>query len=337
MADNTLLKLLSQQFPDTPRTRLKKWIEQGRVRLGGEIVRQASRGVADSSAPIELLGRDELAQWFRPKWVIHPRLAILYMDTAVTAVAKGPGLLAVPAPGDSLSAMYVLGSFLASGKGDKRLPASFRKLRPQPVHRLDQYTSGVLCFAMNPQARAHLIEQFSKHTAKRTYIAYVDGKPRTARGTWRHLLRFDEDKLRQRVVGTGTDKARREGTVMAVTHYEVIEEFPTPDGMISKIQLQLETGRTHQIRVQAAQERLPLIGDRMYHPLYKIASREKKIHVPVLFDRQALHAASLEVIHPDHGGRKITWNAPLPEDLRALEDQLNRIRRTHYSPARDRK
>jgi 23S rRNA pseudouridine1911/1915/1917 synthase len=124
--------------------------------------------------------------------------------------------------------------------------------------------------------------------------------------------------------------------VLAVTHYEVIEEFPTPDGMISKIRLELETGRTHQIRVQAAQERLPLIGDRSYHPLYRTAVKEE-VHLPVLFDRQALHAASLELEHPDNPGKRITWNAPLPEDMQELEQQLKRIRRTRYSPARDRK
>jgi 23S rRNA pseudouridine1911/1915/1917 synthase len=336
MADLTLIELLHRVYPDTPRTRLKKWIDMGRIRVEGEVVRQANRPILNPQAKIQLLGQEELAQWFRPKWAIHPKLSLLYMDTSVAAVDKGPGLLAVPAAGQSMSAMSIFGGFLASGKGDKRLPSSFRVLRPQPVHRLDQYTSGVLCFAMNPNARAHLIEQFSKHTARRSYIAYVDGKAKKPHGTWRHLLRFDEDKLRQRVVGTGTDKPRREGTVLAVTHYEVLEEYPTPDGMVSKLRLELETGRTHQIRVQAAEERLPLIGDRNYHPLYRAAKKEQ-IHLPILFDRQALHAASLELEHPDHAGKKIIWNAPLPEDLQELEYRLHQIRRTRHPSARERK
>jgi 23S rRNA pseudouridine1911/1915/1917 synthase len=300
----TLLEMVLRQFPGTPRTRAKQWIAHGRVRVGGGVVRQANAPVA-ADAKIELGHRREQALTGARNWRLHGKVGLLYLDRSVAVVDKAAGLLAVPAPGQGMSALSILGGWLAG----EEAPAPFRRLRPQPVHRLDQYTSGVLCFAMNPVARAHLIEQFSQHRAMRTYLAYVEGRPATPRGTWRHLLRFDEEKLRQRVVGGAGEQPRRAGTVEAVTHFEVVEEF----GAVTKLRLRLETGRTHQIRAQAAAAGLPLVGDRRYHP-----GRGG----PWL-ERQALHAESLELEHPDTH-KRMTWRAPLPADLRALEQKLRR-------------
>ncbi len=294
--------MLLQRFPGTPRTRAKQWIAHGRVRVGGGVVRQANAPVA-AGVKLELGERREQALASPRDCRLHGKVSLLHLDRAMAVVDKAAGLLAVPAPGQGMSALSILGGWLAG----EEAPEAFRRLRPQPVHRLDQYTTGVLCFAMNPAARAHLIEQFSQHKATRTYLAYVDGKTRTPRGTWRHLLRFDEEKLRQRVVGNARDEARREGTVEAITHFEVVGEC----GPVTKLRLRLETGRTHQIRVQAAAAGLPLLGDRMYHP-----DRGGK-----LIDRQALHAESLEVEHPDTH-KRMTWRAPLPADLRELEEKL---------------
>jgi 23S rRNA pseudouridine1911/1915/1917 synthase len=192
----TLLQLFLEKFPDTPRTRAKQWIANGRVRVNGGAVRQASATV-DPQAKLELGERHEKVFAPQREERLHGKVALIYLDQAIAIIDKAAGLLAVPAPGQGMSALSILGGWLAG----KEAPVQFRRLRPQPVHRLDQYTTGVLCFAMNPAARAHLIDQFSKHKASRTYVAYVDGKPKTPRGTWRHLLRFDEEKLRQRVVG----------------------------------------------------------------------------------------------------------------------------------------
>ncbi|MCS7048702.1 MAG: RluA family pseudouridine synthase [Verrucomicrobiae bacterium] len=299
-----LVELVQRRFPDSPRTRIKKWIEQGRVRVNGVVIRQASAEVVES-AEVELAPRHELAWTPRPPRRIHSHLSVLYLDRDLAVVNKAAGLLAVPAPGQPQSALRVFGAWLA---GDES-PPMFRRLRPMPVHRLDQYTSGVLCFAMNPTARAHLIDQFAKHTVGRTYLAFVEGQPAAMRGTWRHLVRFDEDKMRQRVVGQVGEAPRRAGTVEAITHYEVVEQF----GPVTKLRLRLETGRTHQIRVQAAQEGLPLLGDRRYHP------RGGGDWI----ERQALHAESLELTHPATQQR-VTWRAPMPADLVELERRLQR-------------
>jgi 23S rRNA pseudouridine1911/1915/1917 synthase len=199
------------------------------------------------------------------------------------------------------------------------LPAAFRQLTPLPVHRLDQFTTGVLCLAMNPAARAALIEQFSAHTASRQYVAFVDGRPRTPRGTWRHWLRFDDETLRQQV----SSRPGGADTLESITHYEVLDEFALgPTGrVVSKMRFKLETGRTHQIRAQAAHEGLPLIGDRTYHALYHPSKRERAV-VPIACERQALHAEELELAHPV-SGQRLKWSAPLPADLRQLERALH--------------
>jgi len=355
----TVLQLLLEQHPATPRSRAKQWIENGRVRVGGAVVRRLNSLIEDPGAVVELLGRREVALSFKSEWRIHSKLAVLYLDSSLAVVDKAAGLLAVPLPGTGMSAMSVLGGVMASGGGERELPPSFKNLRPLPVHRLDQYTTGVLCMALNPTARAHLIDQFSKHTATREYIAYVDGAPKLERGTWRHLLRFDEERLRQQVVGTGRDRAQRAGTVEAITHYEVVEEFPVGDGrLVSKLRLKLETGRTHQIRVQAAKEGMPLLGDRLYHPQYqspyrsgrddlrsrlgrggKPAAEKVPLERPIVeCDRQALHAETLELEHPEHPGKRMKWRAPLPEDLQKLEDQLHHMaRRARWQEAHNTK
>jgi len=107
----------------------------------------------------------------------------------------------------------------------------------------------------------------------------------------------------------------------AITHYEVIAEYPLASGksFVTKLRLRLETGRKHQIRVQAAHAGLPLIGDRTYNPAYR---GPDLANAPIDFPRQALHAEVLSLEHPDQLGRRMTWTAELPKDLRQLETAL---------------
>jgi 23S rRNA pseudouridine1911/1915/1917 synthase len=315
-----LLEWLLAQFPDTPRKRAKQWILAGRVTVDGKIVRRPNERLADPADKLQLLDRQAAAVSFEPEWAIHPRLSLLYLDSSLAIVNKGAGLLSVPAPTSQVSAIELIADVL-SGKLRPRqrmsLPPAFRKLRPLPVHRLDQYTSGVLCFAMNPKARSHLINQFSEHTTGREYIAYVDGRPGKSRGTWRHWLMLSKDERRQHVVSERDRKSAGQGAVEAITHFEVQREFPARDSrrIVTQLRLRLETGRRHQIRVQAAHEGFPLIGDPIYHPRSHWVS----------FSRQALHAEFLTLEHPEQPGRRMTWRTDSPADLRELEARLVRL------------
>jgi 23S rRNA pseudouridine1911/1915/1917 synthase len=261
-------------------------------------------------------------------WQIHPRVGLLFLDSAVAIVNKGPGLVSVPAANCDLSALSILADFLVGklrawkvGEAGRTLPPAYRKLEPLPVHRLDQYTSGVFCIALNPTARGRLIEQLKAHTMKREYVAFVDGRAPTPKGTWRHWLELSQDELRQQIVPAGRATASLSNAQEAITHYEVLAEYPLAGGkrFVSKLRLRLETGRKHQIRAQAAHVGLPLIGDRTYHPKYRETTGADGL---IPFTRQALHAEVLDLEHPQRLGERMSWRAEMPKDLRQLEAGL---------------
>ena len=292
----------------------------------GVIVRKPHQPIAEPGDALQLLDRRATTLECGAGWQIHPRVAVVYLDAAFAIVNKGPGLLSVPAPNAGLSALSILADFLAgrlkareSGIAGRTLPPAYRQLQPLPVHRLDQYTSGVFCLALNPAAREHLINQLQAHTMKREYVAFAEGRAPAQQGTWHQWLELNQDELRQHVLPrapTGASEARE-----AITHYKVLAEYPLADdkGCVTKLRLRLETGRKHQIRAQAAYAGLPLVGDRVYHPEGRVNGGGTRL---VLFPRQALHAASLTLEHPDHPGKQMTWTADLPKDLRRLEAAL---------------
>ena len=326
-----LLEWLLRKYPDTPKKRAKQWIAAGRVSVNGVIVRLPNQPIPDPQNALELLHRRATAlDCGANGWQIHPRVAVLYLDAALAVVNKGPGLLSVPAEHGDLSALSILADFLdgklraydrgLDGRGYS-LPPAYRRLEPLPVHRLDQYTSGVFCMAMNPVARQHLINQLQTHTMKREYVAYVEGRAPQAKGTWRNWLRLREDELRQFVITDAEAKGVGDEAIEAITHYEVIKEFKLTGSreVVTKLRLRLETGRKHQIRAQAAHAGLPLLGDRTYHPKYHgDAPKAARIDFP----RQALHAEILTLDHPAKADTRMTWTAALPKDMQQLEVAL---------------
>jgi len=322
-----LLEAVLAKHPDTPKSRAKQWIVAGRVSVNGVVVRRPHQPTTDGDR-IELAGRQATTLDCGSGWQIHPRVSLLYLDASMAVVNKGPGLISVPAEQTDLSALSILADFLAGkinaqnrGVSGRSLPPAYRRLQPLPVHRLDQFTSGVFCMAMNPAARHDLIEQLKAHTMKREYVAYVEGRPKFSKGTWRQWLQLSANELRQQVVAKPAAAALDEEAREAITHYEVICEYPQPGGkgFITKLRLRLETGRKHQIRVQAAHAGLPLVGDRTYNPSFRTGNLENSA---IDFPRQALHAEKLTLEHPAQSGTRMSWTAALPKDLRQLEADL---------------
>src|SRR6266571_379848 len=330
-----LLHWLLRKHPDTPKTRAKQWITAGRVSVDGVVIRKPHQIIPDPEDRLELLDRHATTLACGSGWAIHPRVSQLYLDSSFAIVNKGPGLISVPAPGCDLSALSILADYLA-GKlkprdrtiAMKSLPPAFRRLEPLPVHRLDQYTSGVFCIALNPTAREHLIEQLKSRAMKREYVAFVEGRPPAPKGTWRQWLQLSKDEIRQHVLTEEQAKGAMNRPLSnalevreAITHYETIKEYPLASGkgFVSKLRLRLETGRKHQIRVQAAHGGLSLIGDRTYNPKYR---GELHAATRIDFPRQALHAEVLSLEHPEQPGKRMTWTADLPKDLRQLEAAL---------------
>ena len=327
-----LLDWLLRKHPDTPKNRAKQWILAGRVSVNGVVIRKPHQTIADPGDTLKLGDRHATTLACGSGWRIHPRVSLLYLDSAFAIVNKGPGLISVPAQNCDLSAVSILADFLVGklkaqgrGGGGKSLPPAYRRLQPLSVHRLDQYTSGVFCIATSPAARHRLIEQLKAHTMKREYVAFVEGRSSAPKGTWRQWLRLSKDELHQQVLSEKQARARGSGAQEAITHYEVIAEYPLAGGkgFVTKLRLRLETGRKHQIRVQAAHAGLPLIGDRAYNPAYR---GQEHANTPIDFPRQALHAEVLSLEHPDQPGSRMTWTAELPKDLRQLDTALRSSR-----------
>jgi 23S rRNA pseudouridine1911/1915/1917 synthase len=315
-----LLDWVLQRYPDTPKSRAKQWIQAGRVTVNGAVLRKPHQVMADPGEGLLLGGRHQAAVANESGWRIHPRVLLIYLDFDLAVVNKGPGLVSVPAANAPLSALSILADFLvgkikaprARAAGNS-LPPFYRQLELLPVHRLDQYTSGVFCMAANPAAREHLINQLRNHTMKREYVALAEGHLKESKGTWRNWLQLSHDELRQIILSESQAKAARSEVTEAITHYEVEDEYPFPAGktVVSRLRLRLETGRKHQIRVQAAHAGVPLVGDRTYN-----------LRGAVEFPRQALHAETLSLEHPGRPGERMTWKAEMAKDMHDLENFL---------------
>ncbi len=329
LATSPLLDWVLRQHPETSKSQAKKWILSGRVSVNGIVLRKPQERLADPGDTLKLHDRHVANLACGSGWQIQTHVMLLYLDAAFAIVNKAAGLMSVSTPNCPFSAFSILADFLL-GKlrphdhrgADRSLPPAYRRLEPWPVHRLDQNTSGLFCIATNPVARQHLIEQLKTHTMRREYVAFVDGRAPAPQGTWQHWLQLSHNRMRQHVVS-----AKQAGSLAeeAITHYEVITEYPLANdqGCVTQLRLRLETGRKHQIRVQAAHVGLPLIGDSTYHPAY----RAQDSRMPIDFARQALHAEVLSLEHPDQPGTRMTWTAEWPKDLRQLERVLRSARR----------
>jgi 23S rRNA pseudouridine1911/1915/1917 synthase len=296
-----LLEWLLRNYPDTPRKRAKEWIQAGRISVNGVVTRRSNELIPDPQNGLLLLDRQATTLDCGPRGLpLHELLTLVYLDSSFAIVNKAPGLLSVPATDTELPcALDILIRALTN------FPPTYRKLRPSIVHRIDLFTSGLFCIALNPSARANLIEQVRAHTMQREYIAYAEGRPPKPKGTWRNWLKLSADETQQ-TVASSTEA----GAMESITHYEVIGQYPRAGAV--KFYLRLETGRRHQIRIQAAYAGYPLIGEGKY------VKRPPQIRFP----RQALHATLLSLDHPERPGTRMTFNAPIPEDLSRLEAAL---------------
>lgn len=244
-------------------------------------------------------------------------LDILYEDDALIVINKPVGMVVHPAPG---SPSGTLVNALIFHCGDSLKGIGGVK-RPGIVHRLDKDTSGVMVAAKTEAAHKHLSAQFADHgrtgPLHRAYIAYAWGSTQSASGTVDAPLGRDPgNRLKQAVLRQGRE---------AITHYMVEARYGGDGWDITRIQCQLETGRTHQIRVHMAHIGHPLVSDGLYASGF--ATKVNKLPTELAdtirsLGRQALHAAELGFEHPDTG-EEMLFEADLPEDLQALEDALS--------------
>jgi 23S rRNA pseudouridine1911/1915/1917 synthase len=210
-----------------------------------------------------------------------------------------------------------------------QLSAIGGETRPGIVHRLDKETSGIILVARNDAAHRNLARQFSGRAVKKRYIALVHGWPEHARGTINSPI--SRDAIRRTRMTTRGSAGRS-----AITHYEVRERIESPYGKLALLNVHIETGRTHQIRVHMASIGHPVVGDTLYGApavLRSVTAPRKAARKPdkaaspeaqppeLRLNRNFLHAAAIEFAHPCTG-EPLSFVAPLPGQLTALLDKL---------------
>ena len=277
---------LHERLPEFSRSRLQSWIKDGRVLISGQPVR-----------PSYLVRDGEMVQ-VNPAELPALRavpedlpLKVLYEDADVVVIDKPAGMVVHAGAGHHegtlVNALLHRFESLSSGSGD---------LRPGIVHRLDKDTSGVLVVARTDQAHQALSQQFHNREVEKVYLALVHGRMKTAEG--RITTAIARDPVRRTRMTTKLASGRT-----ALTEYRVLEQL----GLLSYLEVQIGTGRTHQIRVHLSSIRHPIVGDRLYGAPAQIAD------MPSL-DRFFLHAHRLRFFSPSTG-QPITVESQLPPEL----------------------
>ena len=234
-------------------------------------------------------------------------LDIVYEDEDLLVINKPEGMVVHPAPGTPCGTLV---NALLFYLGD-RLSGIGGALRPGIVHRIDKDTSGLLVVAKNDFTHIALSKQLETHLVRREYHALVQGGFHEVKGTVRAPIgRHPVDRKKMAVIRDGSHTAKE-----AVTHYEVLEDL----GRFSYLKLNLETGRTHQIRVHMASLGHPLVGDTTYGGGNTPFERSHKS----LLHGQALHAHRLTFIHP-RTQQEMSFSCPFPDSFARLLDALRR-------------
>ena len=335
---------LTGHIANATRSKVQTAIKDARVRVNGDVIGKPSQRVLPGDAiRCTLLKPPPIAA--APEDI---PLSIVFEDEHLLIVDKPAGMVVHPAHGnrtetlvnallhhvgastlsfddeddeesdDDNSGPRIEGLSLVNAAPD--VPGA-PTIRPGIVHRIDKDTSGLLVVAKHDVAHAHLARQFADHSIERRYLALVWGVMDPQDGTIdTHLDRDPRDRKRMAVVRE--DKGKH-----AVSHYHTLEAFPSN---LSLLRFQLETGRTHQIRVHAAHKGHPMLADAKYggeRPKRYIRTRNQEAHarnLVALAGRQMLHAATLGFVHPATG-EHVDFEAPIPADMASVLEKLRAV------------
>lgn len=285
-------RALAMLFPEFSRNRLKSWILEGRVQVGGE--QRRPKDVVYAGEKIDVVVEIEDEPGLDAEAM---DLAILYQDEHLLVINKPPGLVVHPGAGNPRGTL--VNGLLHYD------PALFDLPRAGLIHRLDKDTSGVLVIARTLEAHTRLTAAMQAREIERSYLAVCVGRLSGGGTIDEPIGRHDGDRTRMAV---------RTGGRNAVTHYRLLERYRGN----TLVAVKLETGRTHQIRVHFAHMGHPLVGDRVYgRPSFPRGASVELVDVLKAFGRQALHAHKLEFSHPITGAPVSVATRP-PADFREL-------------------
>lgn len=290
----------AQLFGEYSRERLKDWIKDGRLTVEGQPGKPRDRVAGGETLVLEA----ELAVE-TPALPEDIPLVIVYEDEALLVVDKPAGLVVHPGAGNPGGTL--MNALLHHCPALNLLP------RAGIVHRIDKDTSGLLVVAKTLPAHTDLTAQLADKTVYREYEAVVAGVMTGGGTVDAPIDRHPTDRTRMTVVKRRHDEDDRGRD--AVSHYRVLARFRGH----THVKVQLETGRTHQIRVHMSHIGHPLVGDPVYGGRMRLpkGGSPEMIHAVQHFPRQALHARRLGLTHPD-SGEPMSWESPLPTDMQEL-------------------
>ena len=299
LANNRLDKVAASLFPDFSRTQIKKWIEEGRILINGDLSKP--RDFAQENDEIEINPVEEKkVSWDKE----DINFDVIQEDNDFIIVNKHPGLIMHPGSG-------CYNGTLANGLIFK-YPELVNLPRSGIVHRLDKDTSGVLLIARTEKFRNYFIQQMQERSVKKEYVAVVIG---STLGSFVIEDSIGRDKFNRTKMSIRADGKE------ARTFIKLKEKIHN----YSVLDISIETGRTHQIRVHLSSKKLPIIGDKIYDPAKSIAkeSSSKLVQIIRSFPRQALHAKFLSFECPKTK-KQISFEVPIPKDIDNLISDIKK-------------
>ena len=295
-------QIAAEFCPQYSRSQLQKWVNSGNILVDGKQRKNKDKlagGEHMSVQPIVVERTDSLPE------NIH--LDVVYEDDHVLVINKPAGLVVHPGAGNTHGTL--MNGLLAHNDNQVNLP------RAGIVHRLDKDTTGLMMVAKTLEAHNSLVEQLQVREVKREYLALVSTEVISGNTIEGNIARSARDRKKMTVCDDAVGKS-------AITHYRIEQKMPN----FTLLRVNLETGRTHQIRVHLSWKKMPIVGDKTYSGRLKVpAGIEKELRVKIQkFNRQALHATRLTITHPDSGER-VSWEAPMPEDMQEMVDALTQL------------
>ena len=294
------------------RTSIKKLIELNKVKINDLVINSPSRKVKDNDKILINL------HYEKRKNVIPSNIDIdiIYEDKDILIINKSPGMVVHPGAGNFSNTLVNALIF----KYKKNLSDLNGETRPGIVHRIDKETSGILVIAKNNYAHSELGKQFQNHNIKRKYVALIWGVIRPLNGNIRTLI--SRSKKNRQLMSVSDIKGKE-----AITNYKTKRIFNIKDiPKISLVEFELETGRTHQIRVHMSYKGCPILGDKKYgkrKTKFKKLDKEFKDELTSI-NRQILHAKTLGFEHPT-SKNFVNFDTDLPKDFQKILDLLKKL------------
>jgi 23S rRNA pseudouridine1911/1915/1917 synthase len=300
-AGQRLDQFLASQLSDTSRARIQQLIAEKKIRVNEEEVTKSALRLHGGER-ISILGPVE-----PPPLRAIPEdipLDIVFEDADLAIINKPAGMMVHAGAGATESDRNrgTLVNALLHRFG--KLSTVGDELRPGIVHRLDKETSGLIIVAKNDEAHRRLAAQFANREVKKTYIALVHGWMKQEKGTINSSI--SRDSIRRIRMTTRGARGRD-----AITHYEIKQRLDTPYGKFSLVEVRIDTGRTHQIRVHLSSLGHPVVGDTLYGAPRELKAKDTPT---ISLDRNFLHAKSLTLIHP-RTQESLSFTRDLPPEL----------------------